>query len=157
MIKRTVLVFACAFILAGSAFGQEMPPGKWWRRPEIVQNLSLTEDQQDRLEGIFRTASTDLIDTRAEVEKAAIALRGELDRQQLNRDAIRKAAQRVNDARSRKFEREVMMLVDMRGVLNDDQWNRLRSALDRLQQRDQRDGGPKQRMRQPHPQPPHEE
>ena len=144
MIKRTTLFFACAIIVAGNLFGQELPPGKWWRRPEIVQTLSLTEDQQNRLEGIFRGASTDLIDSRAEVEKAAIALRAELDRQQLNRDAIRKAAQRVNDARARKFDRELMMLVDMRGVLNDEQWNRMRNALDRLQPRE---GGPKEKRR----------
>ena len=28
----------------------DLPPGKWWRRPEIVQKLELTEDQQNRLD-----------------------------------------------------------------------------------------------------------
>lgn len=104
--------------------------------------LALSDDQQSRLEAIFRGAANDLIDLKGEVEKSNIALRGELDRPQLDRAAIRRIAVRLNDARSRLFERELMMLVDMRTVLNDTQWNRLRSELDRNRGQQQR---PKQR------------
>jgi hypothetical protein len=38
----------------------------------------------------------------------------------------------LSDARTRLFERELMMLVDMRAVLNDSQWDRMRSQLDRF-------------------------
>jgi Spy/CpxP family protein refolding chaperone len=104
--------------------------------------LVLTDDQQSRLESIFRGNANDLIDLKAEVEKSNIALRGELDRPQLDRAAIRRVAVRLNDARARLFERELMMLVDMRSVLNDTQWNRLRSELDRVNR------GQQQRPRQ---------
>ena len=131
--KRFALaVLTLAF--ASSAFAQaNLPQGKWWRRPEIIQILNLAEEQQDKLEGIFRAASSDLIDLRGEVEKQNINLRGELDQQQLDRAAIRRDAQKLSDARGRLFERELTMLVDMRAVLNDAQWNRMRSGLlDRL-------------------------
>ena len=135
------LVFA-TLLFATSVMAAELPPGRWWRQPAIVQMLALTEDQQSRLETIFRGNANDLIDLKAEVEKSNIVLRGELDRPQLDRAAIRRVAARLNDSRSRLFERELMMLVDMRSVLNDSQWNRLRSELDRLnrgqQQRRQR-------------------
>jgi hypothetical protein len=68
------------------------------------------------------------------VEKENIALRGELDQKQLNRQVIQQIAARLSEARSHLFERELMMLVDMRGVLNEDQWNRLRAELDRMKQ-----------------------
>ncbi|MEA2165424.1 MAG: hypothetical protein QOK37_3551 [Thermoanaerobaculia bacterium] len=130
--KRVVLA-ALVFALAASAFAQaNLPPGKWWRRPEIVQQLNLAEEQQNKLEAIFRTASNDLIDLRGEVEKQNIALRGDLDQSQLDRAAIRRDAQRLSEARGRLFDRELVMLVDMRGVLNDAQWNRMRTALDQL-------------------------
>src|SRR6266481_8919102 len=48
---------------------------------------------------------------------------------QLDRAAIRRDAQKLSDARGRLFERELMMLADMRGVLNESQWNRMRSGL----------------------------
>jgi Spy/CpxP family protein refolding chaperone len=130
-VKRLLLA-ALIVVFATSAFAQNLPPGKWWRRPEIVQTLNLAEEQQNKLETIFRTASSDLIDLRGEVEKQNINLRGDLDQSQLDRAAIRRDAQRLSDARTRLFERELMMLVDMRAVLNDSQWDRMRSQLERF-------------------------
>jgi Spy/CpxP family protein refolding chaperone len=131
VIRRIVLTLAALFIAAG-AFAQ-LPPGKWWRRPEIVRSLNLSDEQQDRLEVIFRSSATDLIDLKAEVDKAGIALRGELDRPQLDRAAIHRVATRLSDARGKLFDRELTMLVEMRSVLTDPQWNRMRNEIDRVQ------------------------
>ncbi len=125
-----------------------MPPGKWWRRQEIAQTLGLTPDQQSRLDAVFRSTANDLIDQRAEVEKLNIALRGELDQTTLNRANLQKLAQRLTEARGKLFERELMMLVDMRGVLHDDQWSRLRTELERRQEQ-----RPQQMDRNPMPRP----
>ena len=143
--KKPILIAIAIAAFAASAFAQ-LPPGKWWRRPEIINQLALTEDQQTRLDGIFRVSAGDLIDLRGDVEKQNIALRGELDQPQLNRANIRKIAAQLNEARGRLFERELSMLVDMRAVLSDQQWNHMRAALDRL-----REGGQQQlprKMRQ---------
>ena len=139
---KRLLLAALVLVFATSAFAQNLPPGKWWRRPEIVQSLNLAEEQQNKLETIFRTASSDLIDLRGEVEKQNINLRGDLDQSQLDRATIRRDAQRLSDARTRLFERELMMLVDMRAVLTDDQWNRLRAELDRERPRGSDRGRP---------------
>jgi len=133
--KRLALVALALFTLATTATAMDLPPGKWWRRPEVIQMLTLTDDQQTRLEAISVRSANELIDFRGEVEKANIALRAELDQPQLNREAIRRAAVRVNDARARLFERELMMLVDMRAVLSETQWNRMRQTLERMPER----------------------
>jgi Spy/CpxP family protein refolding chaperone len=130
------LTFALVALMSiGSALAQPLAPGRWWRRPEIVQRLALTEEQQDRLEAIFRASATELIDLKADVEKANIALRGELDRPLLDRAAIRRMAAKVSEARGRLFDREVMMLIEMRSALADTQWNRLRNELMRPPER----------------------
>jgi len=134
-----------ALLIASSAFAQ-LPPGKWWRRPEIVQTLNLTDEQQDRLETIFRASAPDLIDLKAEVDKANVALRGELDRPVLDPGAIHRVAARLSEARSRLFDRELSMLIEMRRVLSDPQWNRLRNELDRLQQQRPQQRGPNRRQ-----------
>lgn len=131
MKRASWIAFLLFLAIAPSALAQ-LPSGKWWRKPEIINNLGLTEEQQTRLDGIFRTAANDLIDMRADVEKQNVALRGELDQTQLNRANIQKIAAKLNEARGRLFERELMMLTDMRGVLTDQQWNRMRTALDRM-------------------------
>ena len=142
---RRIALAALLMLVASAALAQvNLPPGKWWRRPEVVQMLNLSDDQQDRLERVFEKTAPDLIDARGEVEKHSIALRAALDRPQLDREQVRAIAQRLNEARGRQFQRELMMLVDMRAVLNDMQWNRLRNALDRLalQKQEQRQAKP---------------
>ena len=124
-----IVVLACAAV----AEGQGLPPGKWWQRPEVIQELELTNGQQDRLDEIFRGAANDLIDAKAQVDKLQIAIRGELDRPQVRRAELQRIAAQLSAARGRLFERELMMLVDMRAVLNDQQWKRMRQFLDRMQ------------------------
>jgi len=128
---RRFFLAALAILLTTSAFAQ-LPPGKWWRRPDIVQQLQLTEDQQFKLDAIWRDEAKDLIDLKAEMDKQSISLRGELDQPTLNRAAIRQIAAKLSEARARRFERELMMLVDMRAVLSDTQWGRMRAELDRI-------------------------
>lgn len=140
--KRFLIAFA---VLACTAIaeGQGMPPGKWWQRPEVIQQLQLTNEQQNRLDEIFRNAANDLIDAKAAVEKLQIAIRGELDRSQVRKTELLRIAGQLSAARGTLFERELTMLVDMRAVLNDQQWTRLRQHLDRMQddRRGQRPGG----------------
>ncbi|HYM62062.1 MAG TPA: periplasmic heavy metal sensor [Thermoanaerobaculia bacterium] len=130
MRRICLLAIATVILAAATLPAAELPPGKWWRRPAIVQMLNLSEEQQIRLDGIFRISANDLIDRRSEVQKQSIALRGELDQPQLNRQNIQKIASRLSEARARLFERELMMLVDMRAVLTETQWNRMRNVLD---------------------------
>ncbi|MGA7617439.1 MAG: periplasmic heavy metal sensor [Thermoanaerobaculia bacterium] len=130
--KRIVPMILAIAALATSLPAQQLPRGKWWTRPEVVQRLGLTSEQQEKLDAIFQAAAPQLIDFKAEVEKAAVALRGEIDRPELDRERVERAAARINDARGRLFQRELAMLVDMRSVLSTEQWNRFRSVLERM-------------------------
>lgn len=145
-------VFAAAlvatFTLTTIAEAQQLPPGKWWRREEVVRQLELTRDQQDKLDEVFRAAADDLIDAKASVEKLQIALRGELDRAQLRRQELQRLAGQLTQARGKLFEHELMMLADMRGILNEEQWTRLRTHLDRAQERMRPERGNVQRPQQ---------
>jgi Spy/CpxP family protein refolding chaperone len=122
-----------AVFLVGSmqgADGQQLPPGKWWHRPEVVTRLALTPDQRERLDEVLRRSAPELVELRDETERNASALREQLDRPNLDREAVRKAAEDVSSARARLFERELMMLVDMRRELRDEQWNRFRALIE---------------------------
>jgi hypothetical protein len=147
------LLITATCTLATIAEGQQLPPGKWWRREEVARQLELTRDQQDKLDEVFRTAADGLIDAKADVEKLQVSLRGELDRVQLRRQELQRLAGQLTLARGKLFERELMMFADMRGILNDEQWNRLRTFLDRAQERmrPNRDGDQQQRRPQQRP------
>ena len=136
--KKTLILAALAALLtAGNLAAADLPPGRWWKMPNVVERLDLSTEQQEKLDAIFHTAANELIDRRGDVEKANVALRAELDQAQLNRQNVLRAAARVNEARGKLFERELAMLMDMRGVLNDPQWSRLRLFMEN--QRNQRE------------------
>ncbi len=131
MTKKMLLAALAVVMMAGTAFAAELPPREWWRNQAIAQRLNLNEDQQAKLDDIFRKAANELIDMRADAEKLSVALHGELDQPQLNRANLQKLASRLNDAHGKLFEREMMMLVDMRAVLTEDQWAKLREIVNR--------------------------
>lgn len=136
---KTRIVLAAALLVAAAfANAQNLPPGKWWERQEIVRELQLSTEQQDRIDDVFRAAANDLIDARADVDKLQIALRGEIDRPQVRRAEVLRIARQLGEARGRLFEREMAMLLDMRSVLNEQQWARMRTILDRVQNGQQR-------------------
>ncbi len=143
--RRTIL--AVLILLAVGAQAQPMP-GKWWRREEIAQKLELNREQQRRLDEIFQAVAEELIDQKAQMNKLELQLRGELDRTQLRRPEIQRIAAQLTAVRGRLFERELMMLVDMRGVLEEEQWQRLQDMeLPRL---GPPGGGPPGGRRPPH-------
>jgi hypothetical protein len=121
-LRKTIL--AVLMLLALGAHAQPMP-GKWWRREDIAQKLELNREQQRRLDEIFQSVAEQLIDDKAMTNKLELQLRGELDRPQLRRTEIQRIAGQLNTVRGRLFERELMMLVDMRGVLEEEQWQKL--------------------------------
>lgn len=129
--KVTLFAAIAALMIAASASAAELPPREWWRNPMIVQKLNISDDQQGKLDDIFRKSASELIDLRAEAEKLSIALHSELDQPQLNRANLMKLSAKLNEAHGKLFEREVSMLVDMREVLSDAQWAQLRDVVNK--------------------------
>lgn len=124
--KKRFLAVAMLLCVAAVAEAQrQFPHGKWWRRPAMAAKLELTRAQQQNLDQIFDAAANDLVDGRAAVKKLEIALRAELDRTELRRPELTRIVSQLSAARAKQFDRELMMLVEMRSVLNDAQWARL--------------------------------
>lgn len=151
--RRTILLaIAIATCLAGTALAQAggpmMPKGKWWRMPQVSKELGLTAEQQTKLDAIFNASSTELIDMKADVDKLGIELRAQLEKPQSAKKDVIAVAQKLGTARGRLFEREIAMMVDMKSVLNEEQWGMLRSKLEeragrmRDERREPGGGGP---------------
>jgi len=143
-----IIGFVAGSALAQQGGGPMMPKGKWWRMPEVSKQLKLTADQQTKLDAIFTASSTELIDLKADVDKLGIELRAQLEKSQSAKKDVLAVAQKLGVARGRLFEREIAMMVDMKSVLNDEQWDMLREKLEqragrmRDEMREQGPGGP---------------
>jgi Spy/CpxP family protein refolding chaperone len=126
-----VLFLAAALPLVAQA---DVPEGKWWKRPRIAKEIGLSEDQSRRIEDIFVKARPRLIDLKADLEKKQFDLQQSMENNAARGD-IEKKVETVEDARKQLQKTRVMMLLDMKGILSADQWEKLRQMREEARER----------------------
>jgi Spy/CpxP family protein refolding chaperone len=139
-----LLLLAAALPLAAQA---DVPEGKWWKRPRVVKEIGLTDDQAKKIEAIFVQSRPRLIDLKADLEKKQFALSQAMENDAARADIERKL-EAVEDARKELQKTRVLMLVDMKGVLSAEQWERLKQMREQARDRRReakRGGGPASR------------
>ena len=126
----TAIALAClaAFALPAAAQMPEVPPGKWWKRPRMVESLALTAEQQEKLEATFAKNRRSFVDLKGDVEKRQIDLEELLTKKGTDAKKISDATDALEQARGRLGKARTMMIVEMKGILTDDQWKKLLDA-----------------------------
>jgi len=141
--KRVLAAVVALVMLAPFAtFAQErpmLPKGRWWKMPEVAKRLDLTPEQQAKLDDLFTERSKQLIDLKADMEKAAIELRASLENYDTKPADVMKHATAVGSARGELFKKEIEMMLDIRAELSEEQWTKLRQALDQQMENRMRD------------------
>lgn len=103
------------------------PPGMWWKNPDIIQKLSLTADQQKRMDDIFQQSRLQLIDLKANVEKQEVTLEPMLSANPPDTNKVLGQIDKVASARAELEKANAKMLLGIRGVLSADQWTKLQA------------------------------
>lgn len=103
------------------------PPGIWWKNPDIIQKLTLTADQQKRMDDIFQQSRLQLIDLKANVEKQEVMLEPMLSANPPDTNKVLAQIDHVASARAELEKANARMLLGIRGVLSADQWTKLQA------------------------------
>src|SRR5580704_2572973 len=104
-----------------------VPPGTWWKNPDLVTKLSLTADQQKRMDDILQASRIQLVHIKATLEEQQILLEPMLNANPP--DAAKTLAQisTIADTRASLEKANAKMLLGIRGVLTADQWTKLQA------------------------------
>jgi Spy/CpxP family protein refolding chaperone len=127
----------------GEGMGGPMgvPMGRWWERPQVVEQLSLTPEQTQKLEAITLDQAPRMVDIKGAVEKAEINLRAASDATPFDAKRVRAAFDVFQQARAQLEAQRFELLLKTREVLSADQWRKLREvARERRMERGR--GGP---------------
>lgn len=143
--QTTAWMVAGALLLLAAgvrAEGPGLPPGKWWERPKVAQELGLTAEQKEKLEAASLESARAMIDLKAALEKAELDLRVVGDADTLDPRAAREAFAVLQQARMRLESERFELLIKVRQLLTREQWVRLREMTkevlrERLQERRQ--------------------
>jgi periplasmic protein CpxP/Spy len=123
----------------GSGFGSHRPPmermlgaggthGRWWNDPQVVEKLNLTDDQRKSMDDVLQQHRENLIDLKANVEKAEVALEPLMSADQPNESAILAQIDRVAQARAELEKANARFLLALRAKLSPDQWKQLQAV-----------------------------
>jgi Spy/CpxP family protein refolding chaperone len=103
------------------------PPGKWWSDQRFAQRLGLTADQQKKMETIFQQNRLKLIDFSAALQKQEALLEPLLAADRPDEAAVLAQIDRIAQARGDLEKANARMLLGLRGVLTQAQWNQLQA------------------------------
>ena len=112
------------------AQGPEMPLGKWWKLPRMVEQLKLKPEQQGRIEEIFSKNRRPFIDLKADVDRRSVDLEELLSKKESDPARIAAATDALEQAKGRLGKARTMMIVEMKGVLSDEQWRKILDLRD---------------------------
>jgi Spy/CpxP family protein refolding chaperone len=103
------------------------PPGIWWHNPDLIQKLTLTPDQQKRMDDILQQSRLQLIDLRANVEKQEVLMEPMLAANPPDTNKILAQIDHTAQARAELEKANAKMLLSIRNVLSPDQWTKLQA------------------------------
>jgi Spy/CpxP family protein refolding chaperone len=108
-----------------------MPQGRWWNNPEMVQALSLTSDQQKKMDDIFQQNRLRLIDLNANVQREEVTMEPLMAADTPDEPKILAQIDRIAQARAELEKANARFLLGIRRVLTEDQWKKLQAERPR--------------------------
>jgi len=104
------------------------PSGTWWRSQSYITALSLTPDQQKKMDDVFQQSRLKLIDLTAAFDKEEAILEPLIKADRLDENRVAPQLDKVADARAELEKANARMLLGIRQVLTTEQWTKLNSS-----------------------------
>ena len=108
-----------------------MPQGRWWNNPEMVQKLTLTADQQKKMDEIFQQNRLRLIDLNANVQREEVTMEPLMAADTPDEPKILAQIDKIAQARAELEKANARLLLGIRRTLTQDQFKKLRADMPR--------------------------
>jgi Spy/CpxP family protein refolding chaperone len=142
--KRALMLIALLAV-AAPLVAQEMdlPPGKWWEEPRLIERLGLSAEQRATIRALVYDHARRMVDLKADVDRAGLDLAEVVKRDELDADAVRAAYAAFQRARAKLESERFEMLLAVRQELTTEQWRTMQEIKRRAQEMrgDRRPGG----------------
>jgi len=101
--------------------------GRFWNNPAIVEQLRLTDEQRKSMDAIYLQHRETLVDLRANLEKAELALEPLVKADQPDESRITTQIDQVAQARAELEKANARFLLAIRGKLTPEQWKQVQA------------------------------
>ena len=103
------------------------PEGRWWGNPELARKLGITAGQQAKLDDVLQQHRLRLVDLHANVQKQELMLEPLVSADQPDETRILAQIDKVAEARAGLEKANARMLLEIRRVLTQEQWQKLKA------------------------------
>jgi Spy/CpxP family protein refolding chaperone len=110
-----------------NAFGPQSAQGRFWNNPRLVEKLKLTDVQRKEFDDIYLQHREKLIDLRANLQKAELALEPLMSDSQPNEAKILAQIDKIAQARAELEKANAAFLLAIRSKLTAEQWTELQA------------------------------
>lgn len=100
----------------------------WWNNPRMIERLKLTDDQRKAMDAILLQHREKLVDLRANLDKAELAMEPLMSADTPNDAAITAQIDKVVAARAELERANSRFLLAIRDKLTADQWKQIQST-----------------------------
>ena len=143
-------VLICIFVLPGvsvardrgkSIDGIDLPRGKWWRTPEVVNELKISSDEQAKLDNLYYKHRNQMIALKSDLKKEQIALEWFIEKEKLDESACMDQFQKILSTRNKLSIERYNFLIEVRKLLGLERFQQLKAKFQKLRvDRSRREG-----------------
>lgn len=137
MKKVVLLALAFVFVLSsisiargpGSRKEEGMPPGKWWKAPQVAERLSLTEEERQKLDTMYLEHRHRMIDLRSQVDRERLELEQLLDSTTFDPAASMERFKKLQETHKALATERFQFLLQVRSLLGLDRFQLLKAQV----------------------------
>ena len=107
--------------------GLTIPGNKWWQTPKVVRQLSLTTEEQRRLDGLYIQHWRKMSTLKRTVERENFELEQILGKENFDDARCMERFNKLQDARKDLVTEQFKFLVEVRKVLGTDRFRQLKA------------------------------
>ena len=143
--KSTILLALLTTALTvGLAAAQEnMPGGKWWKMPAVVQRLNLNYQEISELDESYRQSRRQMIRLKADMETEQLELQSIIEDRDMNEAAALTQYAKLDKARSELGLERFRFFLKVRTIVGHERFNTLMRWREVRQNRIKRNANPK--------------
>jgi Spy/CpxP family protein refolding chaperone len=112
-----------------TAFGQEIPHGKWWYSKHSSEKLNLSDEEKSKLDDKFFESRLKLIDFKGVVEKEQLLLDKLMESETMNEKAVKEQFKKLESARADLAAERFGFVMEVRKILGFERFQKMKTTF----------------------------
>ena len=120
-----IVIVLSIVLISAAADAQKAPSGRWWRSPQVVKQLKLTNGEIQRLEKAYNQSRRSIIKQKGRVEAEQFELQTMVENRNADATSIKAQHRKLENARSDLAASKFNFVVEARKIIGHDRFQKL--------------------------------